>query len=151
MTMFRVIHDRRGATALEFTLVLIPLFMFIFFVFDVSRYVLTWYSVSNLADEAMRKQIICYSPLIANKVKTVTCLTDPLPTAQKQIFAPALFWLTLDPPTVTTSPTDGTMSQPRDITAQVTGFKSLMCGLVPCPSTLLQRLQTVTVKVRLPF
>ena len=29
MTMFHVIHDRRGATAFEFTLVLFPLLMFI--------------------------------------------------------------------------------------------------------------------------
>ena len=65
MTMFHVIHDRRGATALEFTLVLFPLLMFIFAIFDVSRYALTWYSVSNLADEAIRRQTICYSPLIA--------------------------------------------------------------------------------------
>jgi Flp pilus assembly protein TadG len=48
MTMFRIIHDRRGATAIEFTLVLLPLLMFIFFIFDVSRYALTLYSVSHL-------------------------------------------------------------------------------------------------------
>ena len=34
MTMFHVIHDRRGATAFEFTLVLFPLFMIIFAIFD---------------------------------------------------------------------------------------------------------------------
>ena len=55
MTMFHVIHDRRGATAFEFTLVLFPLLMFIVAIFDVSRYALTWYSVSNLADEAIRQ------------------------------------------------------------------------------------------------
>ena len=92
MTMFRVIHDRRGATAFEATLVLLPLFMIIFGIFDLSRYALTWYSVSNLAHEAMRQQIICYSPLIAKTVKTVTCPSDPFSTDQKKIVAPALFW-----------------------------------------------------------
>jgi hypothetical protein len=42
MTMFPIIHDRRGATAFEFTLVLIPLLMFIFGIVDASRYALTW-------------------------------------------------------------------------------------------------------------
>jgi hypothetical protein len=143
MTIFRVIHDRRGATALEFTLVLFPLLVFIFAIFDVSRYALTWYSVSNLADEAMRQQIICYSPLIANTAKTVTCPSDPFSTGQKQDIAPALFWGGLTSQTVTTDPTDGTVSQPRVITASVTGFKPVM-SLIPYPSTL-------TVTVNLPF
>jgi hypothetical protein len=47
--------------------------------------------VSNLADEAIRQQTICYSPLIAGKVKTVACPSDPLSTDQKKIAAPALF------------------------------------------------------------
>jgi Flp pilus assembly protein TadG len=143
MTMFPVIHDRRGATAFEFTLVLLPLLMFIFGIFDASRYALTWYSVSNLADEAMRRQIICYSPLIAHTEKNVTCPSDPLSTDQKQIAAPALFWGDLDSPTVKTDPTDTTVSRPRVVTAQVTGFKPVM-PLVPYPSTL-------TVTVNLPF
>ena len=92
MTMFHVIHDRRGATAFETTLILFPLFMIIFAIFDLSRYALTWYSVSNLADEAIRQQTICYSPLIAGKVKTVACPSDPFSTDQKKIVAPALFW-----------------------------------------------------------
>ena len=123
MTMFHVIHDRRGATAFEFTLVLFSLLMFIVTIFDVSRYALTWYSVSNLADEAVRQQTICYSPLIAGKVKTVACPSDPFSTDQKKNVAPALFWGDLNPPTVTTVPTDTTVSQPRVITASVTGFK----------------------------
>ena len=85
MTMFHVIHDRRGATAFETTLILIPLFTIILAIFDLSRYALTWYSVSNLADEASRQQIICYSPLIAGKEKTVACASDPLSTAEKKI------------------------------------------------------------------
>jgi hypothetical protein len=143
MTMFSVIHDRRGATAFEFTLILLPLLMFIFGIFDVSRYALTWYSVSNLAHEAMRQQIICYSPLIAGTEKNVTCPTDPLSTDQKKVVAPALFWGELGSPTVSTDPTDTTVSQPRVVTAQVTGFKPVM-PLVPYPDTL-------TVTVNLPF
>ena len=108
-----------------------------------SRYALTWYSVSNLADEAVRRQTICYSPLIAKTVKTVTCPSDPFSTDQKKIVAPALFWGDLNPPTVTTVPTDTTVSQPRVITASVTGFKPVM-PLIPYPSTL-------TVTVNLPF
>jgi hypothetical protein len=146
MTMFHVIHDRRGATAFEVTLILFPLFMIIFAIFDLSRYALTWYSVSNLADEAIRQQTICYSPLIAKKplVISVTCPSDPLSTDQKKVAAPALFWGNPAPTvTVTTDPTDTTVSQPRIITAKVTGFKPVM-SLIPYPSTL-------TVTVNLPF
>jgi hypothetical protein len=144
--MFHVIHDRRGATALEFTLVLFPLLMLIIGIFDVSRYALTWFSVSNLAAEAIRQQTICYSQLIAMKplVKTVTCPSDPLSTDQKKIVAPALFWGDFEvPPIVTTIPTDTTASQPRVITASVTGFKPVI-SLIPYPSTL-------TVTANLPF
>jgi len=145
MTMFRAIHDRRGATAFETTLVLVPLFMIIFAIFDVSRYALTWYSVSNLAHEAMRQQIICYSPLIAGTVKTVTCPSDPLSTDQKKIVAPVLFWGDLTDQKVQTDPTDTDVSQPRVITASVSGFKPVMSLLtIPYPSTL-------TVTVNLPF
>jgi len=144
MTMFRIIDDRRGGTtAFESLLVLWLLFMLIFGIFDVSRYALTWYSVSNLAHEAIRQQIICYSPLIAKTVTTVTCPSDPLSTDQKKTVAPALFWGSLNLPTVTTDPTDTTVSQPRVLTAQVTGFQPVM-PLVPLPSTL-------TVTVNLPF
>jgi Flp pilus assembly protein TadG len=143
MTMFHVIDDRRGATALEFTLVLLPLLMFILGIFDVSRYVLTWYSVSHVADEAMRQQIICYSPLIAGTAKTVTCPSDPLSTDQKKIVAPALFWGDLELQTVITDPTDTNVSRPRVVTASVSGFKPIV-PLIPYPSTL-------TVTVNLPF
>ena len=143
--MFRVIHDRRGATAFEATLVLLPLFMIIFGIFDLSRYALTWYSVSNLAHEAMRRQIICYSPLIAGTVKIVTCPSDPLTTDQKKTVAPALFWGALNSQTVTTDPTDTTVSQPRVVTASVSGFKAVIPLLpIPYPSKL-------TVTVNLPF
>jgi hypothetical protein len=146
-TMFHVIHDRRGATAFEFTLVLFPLLMLIIGIFDVSRYALTWFSVSNLAAEAIRQQTICYSQLIAMKplVKTVTCPSDPLSTDQKKIVAPALFWGDLKLQTVTTVPTDTTVSQPRVITASVTGFKPVI-SLIPIPY-----LSTLTVTVNLPF
>ena len=138
MTMFRVIHDRRGATAFETTLVLVPLFMIIFAIFDVSRYALTWYSVSNLAHEAMRKQIICYSPLIAKTATTVTCPSDPLSTDQKKIVAPALFWGDLTQQKVETDPTS------HVIKASVSGFKAIPLLPIPYPSTL-------TVTVNLPF
>src|SRR5262249_53903658 len=145
MTMFRPIHDRRGATSFEFTLVLLPLLIIIFFIFDVSRYALTWYSVSNLAHEAMRQQIICYSPLIAKTLKTVTCPTDPLSTDQKKIVAPALFWGDLKDQTVQTDPTDTDVSRPRVITASVSGFKAMIPLLpIPYPTTL-------TITVNLPF
>ena len=144
MTMFPIIHDRRGATALEFTLVLFPLLMIMFGIFDVSRYALTWYSVSNLAHEAMRAQIICFSPLIAGTVPT-PCPTDPLSTDQKKIVAPALFWGALNSQTVTTNPTGTTVSEPRVITASVSGFKAVI-PLIPIPYP-----STLTVTVNLPF
>lgn len=144
MTMFHVIHDRRGATAFEFPLVLFFLFMFIVIIFDASRYALTWYSVSNLAYEAVRRQTICYSRLIAKTDKTVPCPSDPLSIDEKKIVAPALFWGALDPPTVTTDPTDSTVSQPRVITASVTEFKPVWSPINPYPDTL-------TINVNLPF
>ena len=145
MTMFHVIHDRRGSAALETALVLLPLFMIIFGMIDLSRYALTWYSVSNLADEAMRQQIICYSPLMAGKVKTVACPSDPLSTAQKKIVAPALFLGSLNLQTVETVPTDTTVSEPRVLTASVSGFKPVI-PLIPIPYP-----STLTVTVNLPF
>jgi Flp pilus assembly protein TadG len=144
MTMFHLIHHRKGATAFEFALVLFFLIMFIVTIFDASRYALTWYSVSNLAYEAVRRQTICYSPLIAKKDKTVTCPSDPLSTDQKKTVAPALFWGDLNPPTVTTDPTDTTVSQPRVIRAEVTGFKPVWLPINPYPDTL-------TINVNLPF
>ena len=130
--MLNVFHDRRGATALEATLVLFPLFMIIFGIFDVSRYAMTWYSVSNLAYEAVRKQTLCYSPLIAKQVNTVTCPSDPFTTDQKKLVAPELFWGDLNPPTVSETKTT-TVSQPRVITAQVTGFKPVWSLINPYP------------------
>ena len=120
--MKSIAKDCKGATAFEFTLIAIPLFMLFFGIFDVSRYALTWYSVSSLADEAARQQIVCYSPLMVNKVKTVNCPSDPFTNAQKQTVAPALFWGNLKTPTVVTSPTDTTVSRPRTVTASVSGF-----------------------------
>jgi len=144
MTMFHLIHNRKDATALEFALVLFFLIMFIVTIFDASRYGLTWYSVSNLASEAVRRQTICYSRLIAKKDKTVSCLSDPLSTDEKKSVAPALFWGDFNPPTIETTPTDTTVSQPRVITAKVTGFKPVWSLINPYPSTL-------TVSVNLLF
>ena len=141
--MFHIIHHRRGATAFEFTLILFPLLMLLCGVFDLSRYALTWYSVGNLADEAMRRQIICFSPLIAQNVKSVPCVKSPLTTAEMKIVAPALFWGDLNTPTVDTDRLDADVSKPRKITASVTGFKAVM-SLIPYPDTL-------TVNVNLPF
>jgi Flp pilus assembly protein TadG len=141
MTMFRPIHDRRGATPLEFAFVLLPLLMFIFSIFDMSRYALTWYSVSNLANEAMRQQIICYSQLIAKTVQTVTCPSDPLSTDQKKIVAPALFWGDLTQQKVETDST----ATGHAVTASVSGFKAAI-PLLPIPYQ-----STLTVTVNLPF
>ncbi|GKQ49717.1 TadE/TadG family type IV pilus assembly protein [Bradyrhizobium sp. Ce-3] len=144
MTMFQLIHDRKGAMALEFTLVLFTILLFIFGIFDLSRYALVWYSVSNLADEAIRSQTICYSPLIAKQGQTVACPSDPFSSDQKKSVAPALFWGSLNAPTITTVPTDTTVSQPRVITVSVTGFKPVMSSLFSYPGTL-------TVTVNLPY
>ena len=140
MTMFHFIRDRRGATALEFALVLFFLIMFIVTIFDASRYALTWYSVSNLAYEAVRRQTLCYSPLIAKTVKTVTCPSDPFSLNEKKDRAPALFWGNLKEQTVTTVPTDSG----HVITASVTGFKPAWSLINLYPSTL-------TISVNLPF
>jgi hypothetical protein len=144
MATFRIIHDRRGATALEFMLILFPLLIFIFCIIDASRYALTWYSVSELADEAMRQQIICYSPLIAGKVKTVTCPLDPLPTLsidQMKKVAPALFWGSLTDQKVTTAST----ATGHAITASVSGFRPVQ-SLIP-----ISYQSKLTVIVNLPF
>jgi hypothetical protein len=138
MAMFRIIHDRRGATALETTLVLLSFLMIIFGIFDFSRYALTLYSLSNLANEAARQQIICYSPQIALPGTTVTCPSDPLSTDQKKTAAPALFFGDLTQQKVETDPTS------HVIKASVSGFKAIPLLPIPYPSTL-------TVTVNLPF
>jgi hypothetical protein len=143
--MFRVIHDRRGATALETTLVLLSLVMFIFGLFDLSRYALTLYSLSNLANEAARQQIICYSPQIALPATTVTCPSDPLSTDQKQTAAPALFWGDLTQQKVETDPTS------HVITASVSNIKAAFpILLTPFPIPIFYP-STLTVTVNLQF
>jgi hypothetical protein len=119
--------------------------MIIFGMFDVARYALILYSVNSLAHDAMRQQIICYSPLIAKTLKTVTCPSDPLSTDQKKIVAPALFWGDLQVQPITTDPIDGTTPQPRVVTAKVSGFKAAV-PLLPIPYP-----DTLTVTVSLPF
>jgi Flp pilus assembly protein TadG len=84
--------DQRGAAALEFGLIAVALFTFMFAVFDLGRYVLTMQSLRMLANaEARANMIYCYTPAKANGTSPSACTGDYLPDAQKQTLVPALY------------------------------------------------------------
>lgn len=50
--------DQRGAAAMEFGLVIAPLFVLMFVIFDFGRYAITMQSLRNLASAAARQNMI---------------------------------------------------------------------------------------------
>jgi Flp pilus assembly protein TadG len=75
--------DKRGVAALEFCLVAVPFFMFMFVIFDLGRYVITQQSLQMLSGAGARQ---CYINGLA------TCTGDPLPTDDaKKAVAPFLY------------------------------------------------------------
>jgi hypothetical protein len=103
--------DQRGVAALEFCLVALPLFMFMFAIFDLGRYAITVQSLRALANAGARVMMInCYTPTVigttpaspwsATNTSPSSCTGDPLPAdADKQAVAPLLY-NTGGPPTL---------------------------------------------------
>jgi Flp pilus assembly protein TadG len=55
--------DQRGVAALEFCLVAVPLFMFMFAIFDLGRYAITVQSLRALANAGARVMMVnCCTP-----------------------------------------------------------------------------------------
>jgi TadE-like protein len=116
--------DQRGAAALEFCLVAVPLFTLMFVVFDLGRYAITMQSLRALADAGARAIMInnCYVNNVIKK-SSPTCSGDPLPSsAAKKAVAPFLYNGGLAP----TLSAPGAASTPIIVTASQPGFTMLM-------------------------
>ena len=115
--------DQRGVAALEFCLVVVPLFTLMFAIFDLGRYAITIQSLRALANaEARANMITCYTPAaIGNTSSPSSCTGDYLSVAQKQAIAPFLYAGGLTP---TLSTASGAAA--LTITASLPGFTMLM-------------------------
>ncbi|WP_249153126.1 TadE family protein [Bradyrhizobium sp. AUGA SZCCT0240] len=98
--------DQRGAAALEFCIVAVPLFILMFAIFDFGRYAITMQSLRTLANAGARATMIkCYTPAVtaSNSPSGCTDINTYLPDAQKQDAAPFLYSAGLTPALGTTS------------------------------------------------
>lgn len=87
----RIFGDRRGATALEFSMIAIPFFFMMFGFFDLGRYAIIVNSMDILAGaEARAIMVSCYGPAANAGTSPAGCTSDPLSTSQKLTYAP---WL----------------------------------------------------------
>src|SRR6516225_4526582 len=84
--------DQRGVAALEFCLVVVPLFILMFAIFDLGRYAITMQSLRTLASAGARAVMInCYTPDVMQNQSPSGCTGDPLSTTAKQNAAPFLY------------------------------------------------------------
>jgi hypothetical protein len=114
--------DQRGVAALEFCLVAVTFFTFVFAIFDFGRYAITMQSLRTLANTGARQTMVsdCYiSAAIARSAPT--CSGDPLSDAQKRDVAPFLYYGGLAP----TLNVAGAAS-PLTVTASQPGFTMMM-------------------------
>lgn len=83
--------DQRGVAAFEFCLVLIPLLMSLFVIFDLGRYAITMQSLRAYASAGARAAMIgnCYVEPVLAKQKP-TCSTADLSTVDKTKISPFL-------------------------------------------------------------
>jgi Flp pilus assembly protein TadG len=115
--------DQRGIGAMEFCLVVLPLFMLMFAIFDLGRYTITMQSLRTLANAGARATMInCYTPAAIQRT-TPACSGDPLPSdAAKQAVAPFLYNGGLTP----TLNIPATAASPITVTASQPGFTMIM-------------------------
>ena len=114
--------DKRGTAALEFCLVLFPLLLFMFVLFDLGCYAITMQSLRTLANAGARAMMLenpalnmsCYEYAVKNSTLPTGC-TAPLSDARLAI--------TLDPPPGTPTALKATASQP--------GFTMIFLGNPP--------------------
>src|SRR5262249_8362973 len=84
--------DQRGVAALEFCIVAVTLFTWMFAIFDLGRYAITIQSLRALANaEARANMISCYTPAAIGNTSPSSCTGDYLSVAQKQAVAPFLY------------------------------------------------------------
>jgi Flp pilus assembly protein TadG len=118
--------DQRGASALEFCLVAVPLFTFMFAIFDLGRYAITMQSLRNLANAGARQMMIqCYTPAasgLSPNTSPSSCTSDYLTAAQKQAAAPFLYSNGSSAPTVSTTAGAAALT----VTASQAGFAMMM-------------------------
>src|SRR5437868_351398 len=113
--------DKRGSAALEFCLVLFPLLMIVFVIFDLACYAITIQSLRTLANAGARAMILnhddlkmsCYEYAVKNSTLPAGC-TAPLSDARLAI--------TLDPPATPTA---------LKATASQSGFTMVLLGKPP--------------------
>jgi len=113
--------DQRGIGAMEFCLVIVPLFILMFAIFDLGRYAITMQSLRALANAGARTWMIndCYVNSAMQRTAP-TCSGDPLPSvAQKKAVAPMLGGLS---PTLNTTAGASALT----VTASVPSFNMLM-------------------------
>lgn len=116
--------DQRGVAAFEFILVFVALFTLMFAIFDLGRYAITMQSLRTLASAGARATMIkCYTPDVTNNTAPSGCtdINTYLPTAQRKVAAPFLFFGGLTP-TLTVASGSSNLT----ITASQTAFKMLM-------------------------
>lgn len=96
--------DQRGVAALEFCLVSVAFFTFVFAIFDLGRYAITMQSLRNLANAGARANMInCYTNAAVSKTSPSGCTGDYLSTTQKQNAAPFLYRNGAAAPTISTT------------------------------------------------
>jgi TadE-like protein len=123
--MRRLVRDKHGATALEFTMIALPFFFVMFGIIDVGRYAITMHSLRTLASTAARQVMIsCYGPNVIKSISPSSCTGDPLTDTQKQTAAPFLYIGGLTP-TVTVEVSGSTLV----VTASQLAFSMLLPAL----------------------
>jgi hypothetical protein len=113
--------DRRGVVSLEFCLVAVGFFTFIFVIFDLGRYVITAHSLRALTNAGARAFMICYQGKVVQSQPPSGCPSDPLSTSTKQDIAPFLYAGGLTP-TLSTTQTASSAT----VTASEPGFTMIM-------------------------
>jgi Flp pilus assembly protein TadG len=117
--------DQRGAAALEFCLVAVPLFTLMFVLFDLGRFAITEQSLWMLANaEARAMMIQCYTPAKISNTSPSSCNGDYLSATQKQTAAPFLYLGGLAPTVNISAPAKGVTA--LTVTASQSGFTMLM-------------------------
>ena len=114
--------DQRGIGAMEFCLVVLPLFMLMFAIFDLGRYAITMQSVRALANAGARATMIqCYTPAAIARTSPSGCTGSYMSNTDMQNAAPFLYGNGGGPPTLSTAAGAAALT----VTASQPGFTML--------------------------
>jgi hypothetical protein len=84
--------DRRGVAALEFCLVIVPLFTLMFAIVDLGRYAITVHNLRMLASAEAREMMIqCYTSAVISSQLPTNCTADYVSDSDKQTYFPFLY------------------------------------------------------------